>query len=268
MQPFLDTLAVNYGAGLHVLDFLGDPDGSRTVINDWVEDRTNDRIEDLLPQGSITVDTRLVLTNAIYFSAAWDDPFEPGDTRPAPFTLADGSTVDVPTLHQTSQSYRYGEGDGFRAAELPYDGEQLSMVVVVPDDLASFEASMTGATLAQITDSLEGAEVELALPKFDFDAPLGLKEHLMALGMKDAFLAADFSGIDGTRNLVITDVLHKGFVAIDEKGTEAAAATAVIIGETSVPEHRQLTVDRPFVFLIRDIPTGAILFVGRVVDPR
>ena len=213
-------------------------------------------------------DTRFVLTNAIYFSAAWDDPFEASNTKDAPFKLLDGAQVQVPTLHQTGDGYRYGEAADYRAVELPYDGGQLSMVVVVPGDLAAFEASLTGTTLENVTKSLEPASVELALPKFKFDAPLGLKDHLQALGMNDAFQNADFSGIDGTRNLVTTDVLHEGFVAIDEKGTEAAAATAVVVGDTSAPEFHQLTVDKPFVFFIRDIPTGAILFIGRVVDPR
>jgi len=268
MQPFLDTLAINYGAGVHVLDFRGDPNGARQVINGWVEDRTNDRIKELLPEGTVRSSTSLVLTNAIYFSAAWQDPFEPANTKDAPFRTADGSTIQTSTLHQTG-AYRYGEGETFRAAELPYDGGQLSMVVVVPSDLASFEANLSGDAIRGIMGSLRSADVELALPKFRFDAPLGLREHLRALGMKDAFEStADFSGIDGAKSLLIQDVLHKGFVAIDEKGTEAAAATAVIIGETSVPERRKLTVDKPFLFFIRDLPTGAILFVGRVVDPR
>jgi len=266
--PFLDALAVNYGAGLHVLDFAREPDASRQTINGWVEDRTNDRIQDLLPEGSITPDTRLVLTNAIYFSAAWDDPFEASETADRAFLANGTQEVQVATLHQDAE-YGFVAGDGFRAAELPYDGGQLSMVVVVPDDLAAFEASLTGATLAQITGGLRTHLVDLTLPKFKFDAPLGLTDTLQAMGMTDAFgPTADFSGIDGTRSLVITDVLHEGFVAIDEKGTEAAAATAVVVGETSVPEPATLHVDRPFVFFIRDIPTGAILFVGRVVDPR
>ncbi|MDQ3365187.1 MAG: serpin family protein [Myxococcota bacterium] len=265
--PFLDTLAVNYGAGLHVLDFAADPDGSREVINTWVEDRTNDRIKDLLPEGSINDGTRLVLANAIYFSAAWDDPFEASQTADRPFRLASGTSVAVPSLRQNAQ-YRYGVGDGFRSAELPYDGGQLAMVVVVPDDLASFEAGLDPAILDQVTGSLQTHLLDLTLPKFRFDAPLSLTSTLQALGMTDAFGAADFSGIDGTRDLVITDVLHKGFVAIDEKGTEAAAATAVVIGETSIPEPATLVVDRPFLFFIRDVPTGAILFIGRVVDPR
>jgi serpin B len=267
--PFLDTLAVNYGVGVHVLDFAADPEGSRETINTWVEDHTNHKIKDLLPQGSIDDLTRLVLTNAIYFSAAWNEPFEAAQTADRPFHLATGNEVAVPTLHQVHE-LGYVAGDGFAAAEIPYDGEKLSMVVVVPSgDLATFESSLTGATLAAITANLREYSVDLSLPKFKFEAPLGLKDTLQALGMVDAFTdRADLSGIDGTRNLAISDVLHKGFVAIDEKGTEAAAATAVIIGDTSVPELATLAVDRPFLFFIRDIPTGAILFIGRVVDPR
>jgi len=267
LAPFLDTLAVNYGAGLHVLDFQADPDASRQTINAWIEDQTNDKIQDLLPEGSITELTRLVLTNAIYFSAAWSEPFDASDTADRPFQTPTG-VAQVPTLYQRAEM-RYGAGEGFRAAEIPYDGEQLSMVVVVPDDLAAFEAQLTGSMLTSITSVLTHHEVQLKLPKFRFDAPLGLKATLQALGMVDAFTeAADFSGIDGTRALSVSDVLHKGFIGIDERGTEAAAATAVIVGVTSVPPQAELTVDRPFVFFIRDVPTGTILFVGRVVDPR
>lgn len=267
--PFLDTLAVNYGAGVHVLDFRGDPDGSRETINTWVEDQTNHKITDLLPAGSIDESTKLVLTNAIYFSAAWNEPFSPAETADRPFHLATGNAVNVPTLHQVHE-LRYVAGDGFAAAEIPYDGEELAMVVVVPSgDLATFEANLTGATLASIASGLRPYSVDLSLPKFKFDAPIGLRDTLQALGMVDAFTsAADLSGIDGTHDLSIADVLHKGFVAIDENGTEAAAATAVIIGDSSVPDTATLAVDRPFVFFIRDVQTGAILFLGRVVDPR
>ena len=267
--PFLDALAVHYGAGLRVRDFARDPEGAREDINAWVEDRTNDRIQDLIQPGVITDATRLVLTNAIYFSAAWAEPFDAAHTADRPFFLGGGDAqVTVPSLYQRTE-YPYAEGTGYRAAELPYDGGQLSMVVIEPDDLAAFEASLTGARLQEIAASLSRYELELTLPKFKFDAPLELRPILQQLGMADAFTeAADFSRIDGTRRLLITDVVHKGFVAIDERGTEAAAATGVIVGPKSVPPSATLVVDRPFVFFIRDRPTGAILFVGRVVDPR
>lgn len=268
LDPFLDTLALNYGAGLHVLDFEGDTEGSRQTINGWVEDQTNDKIKELLPQGVIQQSTKLVLTNAIYFSAAWSEPFKASDTQDRPFKVA-GSPVQVSTLYQTADM-DYGEGAGWKAVEIPYDGGDLSMTVVVPDDLATFEQQLTGATFTAIADAVTHHSVQLYLPKFKFDAPLALKPILTELGMTDAFddATADFSGIDGRRDLVITDVLHKGFVAIDENGTEAAAATAVVIGPTSIPEQATMVVDKPFVFFIKDRPTGAILFVGRVVDPR
>ena len=267
--PFLDTLAVNYGAGLRVLDFAADPDGSRERINGWVEDQTNDKIKQLLPDGSITNATTLVLTNAIYFTAAWAEPFKASDTADRPFQLGSGP-VSVPTMYQHG-GMAYGAGDGFRAAQLGYDGGQLAMVVVVPDgDLATLEAGLDANMFAAITASLSPHQVQLTLPKFRVEAPLDLRQALQALGMVDAFVdgAADFSPIDGTRNLVITDVKHKGFIAIDERGTEAAAATAVVIGPTSVPPQAELVVDKPFLYFIRDLPTGAILFVGRIVDPR
>ena len=268
LPPFLDTLALNYGAGMRVLDFAADPESARETINGWVEDRTNDRIKDLLPQGSVTESTRLVLANAIHFSAAWATPFETGATADSPFTLASGAAITVPTLHQNAE-LGYGEGAGFRAAELPYDGGQLAMVVIEPDDLGAFEDGFDVVQWQAVLASLQPHQLELALPKFKFDAPLGLKDALIALGMTDAFTArADFSRIDGARDLMITDVLHKGFVAIDEHGTEAAAATAVIVGDTSAPGPATLAVDHPFLVVIRDRPTGAILFVGRVVDPR
>ena len=267
-QPFLDTLAVNYDAGLRLRDFKADPEAARAEINGWVEDRTNDRIKDLIAEGVITDATRLVLTNAIYFSAAWADPFEASETADRPFFIGGDAQVNVPSLHQRA-GYGYAQGAGYHAAELPYDGGELSMVVIEPDDLAAFEAGLTGARLREIAASLRGYEVDLTLPKFKLEAPLPLKDILKDLGMVDAFEgAADFSRIDGARDLMITDVVHKGFISVDERGTEAAAATAVIIGDTALPESVTLVVDRPFLFFIRDRPTGAILFVGRVVDPR
>jgi serpin B len=268
-QPFLDELARDYGAGLHVLDFAADPDSSRLTINGWVEDQTNDKIKDLLPDGSVTALTRMVLANAIYFSAAWDNPFEASETADRPFLTVDDANVVVPTMQQLGER-PYGEGAGYRAAELPYDGDKLSMVVIVPDDLATFESTLSGPVLADVFASLGPSMLDLELPKFKFDAPLKLRPTLEALGMTDAFddMLADFSGINGGRDLTISDVLHKGFIAIDEKGTEAAAATAVVINTDSSPEPHTLHVDKPFLVVIRDRPTGTVLFIGRVVDPR
>jgi serpin B len=268
LDPFLETLARSYDAGVRVLDFAADPDAARERINAWVEDRTNDRIKDLLPAGSISEATRLVLTNAIYFSAAWAEPFEASETADHTFTTAAGAPVTVPFVHGV-QERGYAQGSGYKAAELPYDGDELSMIVVVPDDLASFESSMTADVLAGIAATTKTYALDLTLPKFEFDAPLPLKQTLVDLGMTDAFDSdlADFSDIDGLRDLFIGDVLHKGFISVNENGTEAAAATAVVLNGDAAPEPATLVVDKPFVFFIRDRATGAILFIGRVVDP-
>lgn len=266
---FLDTLAVNYGAGMHRLDFKGDPNGSRETINDWVEGETNDRIKDLLPDGSITPSTALVLTNAIFFKASWATQFEENGTQDAAFTLADGEAVDVPTMH-VSDHFRFSDKEGYTAVRLPYVGHATSMIVIAPKgDLSTFEDGLDGATLDAIVGDLEGGMLELSFPKFTFESDVPLTQTLQDMGMKIAFGGeADFSGIDGTRSLAITDVLHKAFVGVDEEGTEAAAAAAVVVGETSVPVFEPIAIDRPFVFLIRDETTGSLLFLGRVMDPR
>lgn len=273
LDPYLDLLAVNYGAGLRLVDFLGNPNGSRLTINDWISDETNARIQDLLPPGSITSDDRLVLTNAIYFLAPWLTPFDEELTENAPFTLLSGETVSVPVMHlEKPASLAYAAWEGGVAVELPYNGEELSMVVLVPDagQFEAFEQSLTVERYEAIVSTLESRRVDLGFPKFEFAYDVSLVELLAALGMADAFLPgiADFSGVDGSRNLFISDVLHKAFVSVDEAGTEAAAATAVIFRFTAIPGTPvTLTVDRPFLFVIRDVPTGTILFIGRVVAP-
>jgi serpin B len=270
LELFLDVLATNYGAGLRVLDFSGAPEESRLTINDWVSEETEGRIENLIPQGTIDPLTRLVLTNAIYFNAAWAHPFQEEATQDGPFTLLDGSEVTVPMMHQT-ESFGYARGEGYRAVELPYDGRELSMVILLPDreGFASFEESLDGERLQAIVEALTVRQVDLTMPQFEFDARFSLNKALQALGMPAAFSGgADFSGMTGSKDLFISDVLHKAFVSVDEEGTEAAAATAVVMKLSAVAEEPvTVAVDHPFVFLIRDIQTGAILFVGRVVDP-
>ena len=271
LSDYLDTLAVNYGAGLRLLDFRQDPDGSRLTINDWVSDQTNERIQDLLPQNSITPDTVLVLTNAIYFNAPWLNPFEKERTEIGSFTCFDNTTVETPMMHQQTR-FGYAEWEHGRSVELLYNGAELSMVVLLPDagQFQTFTEGLNAAQYEAIVDSLSMCEVDLRFPKFEFDYDVSLADPLAALGMNTAFqpLAADFSGIDGTKDLFISDVLHKAFVSVDEEGTEAAAATAVLFVGTGMPEPTvTVTVDRPFLFVIRDIPTGTILFVGQVVEP-
>ncbi len=272
-QDYLDLLAENYGAGLYLTDFVQDPEGSRQAINNWVSDETEGKIEDLIPPGAIDALTRLVLANAIYFNAAWQTVFDTDLTDEAPFYLLDDSQVNVPMMaHSSATRLGYARGDGYQAIELPYNGGELSMAILVPEDgtFADFEASLTPEKLSEILGSLQIQQVELRMPRFSFDSEFGLSNALQQLGMQDAFnpQAADFSGIDGTREMVIKDVIHKAFVDVNEEGTEAAAATAVIIGLTSMPvTDIKLTIDHPFIFLIQDKPTGTILFLGRVLDP-
>jgi serpin B len=270
LSTFLDVLAENYGAGLRILDFITETEKSRVTINDWVSDQTEGRIEDLIPQGAIDALTRLVLTNAIYFNAAWEYPFDEDMTADEPFYLLDGGQVTVPMMQQM-QSFGYTDGEGYQAVELLYDGDELSMVILLPEDgqFEVFEEGLEADKVSDIISDLQFAEVALTMPKFEFDSEFSLKDTLASMGMPIAFSgAADFSGMTGTSDLCISEVLHKAFVSVDEAGTEAAAATAVIVGETAIPEQPvEVTVDHPFIFLIRDIETGAILFVGRVLNP-
>jgi serpin B len=271
LTEFLDVLAENYGAGLRILDFIAEAEKSRVTINDWVSDQTEGRIEDLIPEGVINEWTRLVLTNAIYFNAAWAYPFDEDMTADGTFYLLDGGQVTVPMMKQT-ESFGYTDGGGYQAIELLYDGGELSMVILLPEagQFEAFEEGLGAQQVTNIVSRLQLTEVALTMPRFEFDSEFGLKETLAGMGMPIAFSPddADFSGMTGNRELVISDVVHKAFVAVDEAGTEAAAATAVIMTNTAVPPPPvEVTIDRPFIFLIRDIETGAILFVGRVLNP-
>ncbi len=272
LDAFLDLLAENYGAGMRLVDYQNDPEGARKAINDWVSDETHDRIKDLIPQGAIDAMTRLVLANAIYFKAGWLNPFEESATGPEPFHLLDGSAAEIPMMRQT-ESYGYILGDGYRAIELPYQNGNTSMLIILPEEgqFQAVEERLSAEMVADLLSRMTYGQVNLGLPKFTYESEFNLNNALIGLGMTDAFDSgrADFSGMDGARDLFISDVIHKAFVAVDEKGTEAAAATAVIMELTSAPmgEPITFTVDRPFVYMIRDQQTGSILFLGRVLDP-
>lgn len=268
LPEFLDILAENYGAGLRVLDFVKAPDDSRVTINDWVSDETEDKIRNLLPEGSITPATVLVLTNAIYFNAAWMYPFEEELTHDGTFYLLDGGQVTVPMMEQT-RYFGYAEGAGYQAVELPYEGGKLSMVILLPD-AGWFEettSELDAERAASMLKDIGVQDVHLTMPKFTYESQFSLKETLATMGMPAAFGAADFSGMDGTRSLFIGDVIHKAYVSVDEAGTEAAAATAVVMPTGAPAPPKEITVDRPFLFMIRDIETEAILFLGHVVNP-
>lgn len=273
--PFLDTLAVSYGAGVNLLDFRSDPEAGRHTINTWVEQKTEDRIKDLLPEGSLDERTRMVLVNAVYFNAGWATKFVDGGTQAAPFTTIDGATAQVQMMASSTTSRRYAETDDYQAVEIDYDGGEMAMLVVAPTtgSFATFEASLTGAKMLDVLAGLEARPVRLSLPKFKLESGSSLKAPLESLGMKRAFQddQADLTGISTAAPLVVKDVIHKTFVEIDENGTEAAAATAVIVGEpTSAPidEPTVMTVDRPFVVAIVDRATKNLVFVGRILEPK
>ena len=274
LPDYLDLLAVNYGAGMHLVDFEHATENARKQINDWVSNQTNKHIQDIIPQGMPDPSTRLVLANAIYFKATWENEFDPNKTADGSFTLLDGETVNVPIMGmETGEQFSYAAGDGWQAVALPYKGGLTEMVVIVPDlgNFNAFESTMTADRYNEIVTDLQTQKVFLSMPKFTFETLYGLSDTLIQMGMKDAFdpSLADFSGMDGTHTLYIGDALHKAFIAVDEKGTEAAAATIVLMMAGAMPPQGVvLTIDRPFFYVIRDVPSGTILFMGRVVDPR
>lgn len=269
-NSFLDTLAQHYGAGIKLTDFVGTPDASREKINDWVAQRTAQRIRNLLPEGAVTTDTRLVLVNAVYFNAAWQSQFYPQATTDASFTRLDGTTGTVALMNQTSY-FAYAEGDGYQAVELPYDGGELAMLILLPaaGQMLAFEQTLDRAKLDTIQAALAVRNVRVGLPKFKIEGGFSVATAMKALSMNAAFSdAADFSGIGAAEGWRISDIFHKGFVDVDETGTEAAAATGVVAGTTSVPpEPTVFRADRPFLFAIVDKPTNSLLFMGRVVAP-
>jgi serine protease inhibitor len=262
---FLDVLAREYGAALNTVDFARDPSGSTAQVNAWVDSNTKHRIARLFD--FLDPATRLVLVNAVHFKASWLRPFDANATRDSPFTTATGSTVSVPFMHGevTGSS---ATGDGWVAADLPYLGD-ASMTVIVPDagQFTQFERALDATRLAGILGALEPSDVTLALPKLQLKDHADLGSALANLGMTDAFHNADFSGITGNRALTISQVVHEATVTVDEQGTEAAAATGIGF-LTSAVRPLTLSVDRPYLFLIRDTKTGSILFLGRVTNPK
>jgi serpin B len=278
-KPYLDATAAAYGAPLEALDFVGNADAARAHINDWVANETADRIKDLLPPGTVNSATTIVVVNAIYFLADWLTPFKAEATSPADFWTTATAKKSVATMH-AENSYQLAPLDGGAMLELPYQGE-LAMYVFLPDKrdgLAHLEQGLDAAHFDAALAAMSQGETIVALPKFKIDppAPIELGPHLTALGMTDAFNAklADLTGIakppNPDRRLSISAVFHKAFVKVDEKGTEAAAATAVIVTGAGAPprtEPRKFTADHPFLFAIVDKPTHLILFLGRVVDP-
>lgn len=272
-QAFLDILAQHYEAGIFTVDFIQNPEGARNAINNWVAEETEEKIEDLIPAGAIDPLTRLVLANAIYFNGSWMHPFDQNATSEAPFVTLDGGEISVDMMKLYGERFLYRHGDNYQVLNLPYMSSDFVMTLLVPDAGAyvDFEDNLAQMDLYETLSDMTFERVNLEMPKFDFDSSVAANQPLIALGMGDAFDpdSADFSGITDEEELMITDVLHKATITVDEEGTEAAAATAVIIGVTSAPidEPISLVIDRPFLFMIRHLRTSTILFMGRVVEP-
>jgi serpin B len=272
LPEYISVAEKHYDAGLREVDFVFHTEEARSIINRWVEARTENKIVDLIGPGVLDPLTRLVLTNAIYFKGQWEQPFRPEQTEEAPFYLSSGKQAIVPFMHQIG-TFKYAETGSAQVLELPYSGNELAMTVLLPkpdSSLAELEAAIRTDGIQAILEGLTPIKVDVKLPRFKFEAELSLNEYLQHLGMTDAFddNMADFSGISDTF-LYITHVLHKAFIEVNEEGTEAAAATAVVVGTKSIRLDlpKVFMADRPFVFLIRDLRTGSILFLGRMADP-
>lgn len=275
LDSYLQLVKTSYGAGFHPVDFKTAPDAARNTINQWVEQQTSGKIKDILPSGSVTPATRLVLTNAIYFKGTWLNPFNAHSTEAEDFHLGSSQTTKAQMMNRTG-AYDYYNGGTFQELELPYKGEELAMIVLLPknvDSLPALESTFTAANADSWFQKLTMAnKVVLSLPKFTMTDQFELSSTLAKMGMPQAFTnAANFSGMTGKPEFTISAAIHKAFIELNEQGTEAAAATA--IGMTAMAMRREepppvvFNADHPFLFYIRDQKTGAILFMGRVLDP-
>jgi serpin B len=275
LPAFLDVARSEYQANVKQADFKTRAEPARADINRWVAERTQDRIKDILPPGSVDAMTRLVLANAIYFKCMWADPFRAAETHPLPFHVSASSEVQVPLMHHTA-TVRYMEDGDMQAVELPYSGNELAMMVLLPrriDGCSALEEKLTPSFLSGSLAQMKPQKVEIFLPRFKEDSAFELKKTLETMGMPDAFRpAADFSGMDGGRDLYISGVFHKAWVEVNEAGTEAAAATATTMRALSlarpIAPPPVFRADHPFIFLIRDTRSGSILFLGRLAHPR
>jgi len=271
-KPFLDTLAIDYGSEVRGVDFIGATNQATAAIDGWVADHTAGKIQNLFPPGSLDESTRVVLVNAVYFDANWKTQFDSSKTTSSPFTKLDGSTVTASMMNNEKLNANVAVAPTYTAVDLPYAGGQTSMLVIVPTGMqfASVDAALGGDFLKEIVASLRPQDIALSLPKFTLKgASVSLKSALRALGMIDAFDPdkADLSAMVPNQRLNVDDVVHQAFVRVNESGTEAAAATGVDNQLTAIDQTLHVDASRPFFFVLRDIPTGAVLFVGRVMDP-
>lgn len=271
LDAFREIAEQSYGAGVEQTDFASAPEKARKAINDWCEKMTRGKIKAPLPKGVIRPDTRLVLANAIYFKGKWESRFEKKDTRDRPFHLAGGEEIEAPTMWQR-EDFDYGKFEGLSVLSMDYEGGDLSLVALLPDDrdgLAALEDKLTMENLETWLGGLGKKEVDVFFPRFKMDYGLELRDMLSKMGMPGAFAgAADFSGMTGKTDLFISSVIHKAMIELNEEGTEAAAVTVVTMSRESVPRRTYFRADHPFIYMIRDKKTGCILFMGRVTDPR
>jgi serpin B len=277
-DDYLKLIKSTYFSEARNLDFVADPDAQRVTINNWVSNHTNDRIKNLLPPRSIDRDTRLVITNAVYFKGTWETPFEKLYTKPSAFWIVPDQSIQTPTMGLFENSFNYAENDQAQLIQLPYKGNDLSMIIVLPrsKDIKSLEKVLTLDTLKQWQGSMATEKINVYIPKFKFDWNMQMGDILRDMGMKSAFDPgnADFSGMSAKMpdgNLYISAVIHKAWIETNEEGTEAAAATAIIMAAGSaapITPPKEFRADHPFIFFIQDNKTGYILFMGRVSDPR
>ena len=272
--PFLKTARDDYQANVNQADFKTEADVVSREINGWVAQKTRDKIQNILAPGAVDSATRLVLANAIYFKGSWASCFKKASTSSEPFHVSENSQADAPLMNQV-HAVRYCGNDDFQAIELPYIGGELSMVILLPrqiNGLGQLEHQLSPAFLAGLDSQMRAQEVDIFLPRFKLDFDFKLNDTLAKMGMPDAFneMEADFSGLNGIRDLFISGVFHKAWVEVNEEGTEAAAATSVVatLGVEEKSAAPVFRADHPFVFLIRDTRSGSLLFVGRLADPR
>ncbi len=282
-EAFLSLVKQNFGGAFEPIDFIADPAAATQRINKWVADQTRERIRDLIPARALDKTTRLVLANALYLKAPWASEFSDNATQPEPFHVRGGATTDVPMMRKRSEHFGYARHEGFTVVSLPYAGNDLQFLVLLPDEvkgLRAFESKLTADMLAGCA-KLEKRDVDLHLPKFKLEPPtITLADKFEALGMKTAFDtphgSANFDKMaprTPSDYLYISQIFHKTFIAVDEKGTEAAAATAVAMLAGAAlrsppPPPIEVKIDRPFVYVIQHVPSGVCLFLGRVTDPR
>jgi serpin B len=271
LPDFIRTSEQQFHAAPQAADFSHQPDEARSLINRWVSEKTKGKIADLFAPGSLGRDTRLVLASAVYFNGKWQSKFDPAATKPGDFYTSAKAAVQTPFMHQTSR-FPYAETANAQVLELSYGGGSLAFDVILPKPgtpLATLEDSLRSGGISTWIGSLQHKQIEVALPKFRAESTFSLMPALSAMGMPTAFTnAADLSGINGRRDLAISQVAHKAFIDVSEEGTEAAAATGTAVRLMSLTQPVVFRADHPFLFFIRDTRTGAILFAGRLEEPK